>query len=366
MRQKIISLGGGMVGSAIARDLQESGYLVTVADRDKTLAEKLVPFDIDFIKLDFADLNAVRNAVLDYDLVVGAVPGFMGYNVLKTVIEAGINIVDISFMPEDSRQLDALAKSNGVTVLADAGVAPGLSNLIFGKELAGFDKLESAKCFVGGLPQNPQPPWFYKSVFSPIDVIEEYTRPARLVENGTVVTRPAMTEIEAVQFDKVGPLDAFNSDGLRSLLELPIPNMVEKTLRYPGHIQKILKLRDGGMFTAEKIKETAEALFNDWTPKKGDFDQTIMRLEFQGMINGKNSSKTYDLIDYYDEEKNISSMARTTGYTCTAAVNILLNKEFDRNGVYNLESIGNRQYLVEGIMIHLREREIYFTINNFV
>ena len=169
------------MGSAIARDLKQSGFVVTVADREESLKEKLALFDIEYLSLDFSNLNAVSQAVQDFDLVIGAVPGFMGFSILKTVLQAGKNIADISFMPEDSREMDELAKSNGVTAVTDAGVAPGLSNLIFGKELAEFDQLETAKCYVGGLPQNPQPPWWYKSVFSPIDVIEEYIRPARLV-----------------------------------------------------------------------------------------------------------------------------------------------------------------------------------------
>ena len=133
-----------------------------------------------------------------------------------------------------------VAEKNGVTAITDAGIAPGLSNLIFGRVLSEFDRVDSAKCFVGGLPQNPRLPWLYNSVFSPMDVVEEYTRPARLVKNGKIITKLAMTEIEPIEFKKIGILDAFNSDGLRSLLDMPIPDMVEKTLRFPGHIQKII------------------------------------------------------------------------------------------------------------------------------
>ena len=204
MINKIIILGGGMVGSAIARDLQEAGHLVTVADRDYLIQGRLAPFGINYLKIDFSDLNSVSESIKDYDLVVGAVPGFMGYNILKAVLESHKNIVDISFMPEDSRELNDIAIENGVTAITDAGIAPGLSNLIFGKVLIEYDRIDSAECFVGGLPQNPRPPWLYKSVFSPIDVVEEYTRPARLVENGQTIIKPAMTEIEPVEFKNIG------------------------------------------------------------------------------------------------------------------------------------------------------------------
>ena len=350
-----------MVGSAIARDLKQSGFVVTVADREESLKEKLALFDIEYLALDFSNLNAVSRAVHDFDLVIGAVPGFMGFSILKTVLQAGKNTADISFMPEDSREMDELAKSNAVTAVTDAGVAPGLSNLIFGKELAEFDQLETAKCYVGGLPQNPLPPWWYKSVFSPIDVIEEYTRPARLVENGTEITKPAMSEIEQIEIDRVGTLDAFNSDGLRSLLNLPIPNMIEKTLRYPGHIQKVIEMRDDGLFNPGVIEETAQSLINEWVPKKTDYDQTIVRLEFKGMKNGNEVSKKYDLLDYYDEENNITSMARTTGYTCSAVAHALLSGDFSKKGVFTMESFADNKNLVQQILNYLSERNINFS-----
>jgi len=360
MSKRIITLGGGMVGSAIAKDLKEQKYSVTVADRDESLKVRLAPFGIDYLNLDFSNNNAVTDAVKNFDLIIGAVPGFMGFDILKTILEAGKDIVDISFMPEDSRGLTRLAEKNKVTAITDAGVAPGLSNLLFGRALFEYDELHSANCYVGGLPQNPQPPWWYKSVFSPIDVIEEYTRPARFVVNGKMITKPAMTDIEEITFDNIGTLDAFNSDGLRSLLDMPIPNMVEKTLRYPGHIQKIIEMQSNGLFEPEKIKQTAESLFKEWAPRKEDFDQTIMRLEFIGKKDGEKITEIYNLLDYFDKKTNFSSMARTTGYTCAAVANIILSGDFKKNGVFTLENFGRETKLVDNILHYLSERNIQF------
>ena len=360
MSNKIIILGGGMVGSAIARDLQEDKHLVTIADRDEGIQDRLVRFGIDYIKLDFSELNSVAESVKNYDLVVGAVPGFMGYEILKTVLKSQKNIVDISFMREDSRKLHSIAANNGVTGITDAGIAPGLSNLLFGRVLSEFDRVDSAKCFVGGLPQNPRLPWLYKSVFSPIDVIEEYTRPARLVENGKIITKPAMTEIEPIEFKKIGILDAFNSDGLRSLLDMPIPNMVEKTLRFPGHIQKIIEMHNKGFFESAKINETSKSLIEEWKPDTKDYDQTLLRLKFKGIKNGNDITETYDLIDYYDRQKNISSMARTTGYTCTSIVNILLSEQFSQKGVFTMETLASDSRLFDFIIRYLSNRNVQF------
>ncbi len=175
-----------------------------------------------------------------------------------------------------------------------------------------------------------------------------------------MITKPAMTDIEEITFDNIGTLDAFNSDGLRSLLDMPIPNMVEKTLRYPGHIQKIIDLKNNGYFAPEKIEGTAKSLINDWTPEKGDYDQTIMRLEFSGIKDGKEITETFDLIDYFDKQKNITSMARTTGYTCAAVANIILSGDFKQNGVFTLENFGEEKRLVDNILHYLSERNIQF------
>ena len=183
-------------------------------------------------------------------------------------------------------------------------------------------------------------------------MIEEYTRPARLVENGRTVPKSALTDIELVEFNNLGTLEAFNSDGLRSLLDMPISNMVEKTLRYPGHIQKIIMMREKGQFKSDKIKDTAKYLIKEWTPGEKDYDQTIMRLKFDGLKDGEKISKTFDLLDYYDQKNNISSMARTTGYTCNAVVNILLSNGFTQKGVFNLESIGSDTDIVYNIFVY--------------
>jgi saccharopine dehydrogenase-like NADP-dependent oxidoreductase len=136
--------------------------------------------------------------------------------------------------------------------------------------------------------------------------------------------------------------------------------MVEKTLRFPGHIQKIIEMRNNGLFKADKIEETAETLINEWMPGKEDYDQTIMRLEFHGVKDGEKVSEAYDLLDYYDKENYISSMARTTGYTCTAVADILLSNKFTQKGVYNLESLGSDNKIVDNILHYLAQRNVKF------
>ena len=178
----------------------------------------------------------------------------MGYKTLEASINCGKNIVDISFFPEDVLQLDQLAKEKGVTVITDCGVAPGMSNFIIGRYNEEM-KIDALEIYVGGLPKVRKKPFQYKAPFSPADVIEEYTRPARLMENGHIIVRPALSEVEWIHFENLGTLEAFNTDGLRSLLyTMPhIKNQKEKTMRYPGHVDIIRSLKESGFFSETPI-----------------------------------------------------------------------------------------------------------------
>lgn len=360
---KISVLGAGMVGSAIAADLSKN-YDVTLCDiNEKRLKVLKSLISVKILKTDISDKNQIIKAIEDTDLVVGAVPGFMGFECLKTVIESGKNVVDISFFDEDPFELDRLAIQKNVTAIVDCGVAPGLSNIILGYYSARM-KVNSFECFVGGLPFEKKPPFEYKAPFSPIDVLEEYTRPARLMENGEVVTKEALSEPELINTE-AGTLEAFNTDGLRSLLKtMKIPNMKEKTLRYPGHIYLMKVLRDTGFFDKEEIDIkgktirpidlTAKLLFPLWKLENYEKEFTILKIR----IKSEGDEIEYSLFDKYDEETKTSSMARTTGYTCTAAVNLVLNGDYRTKGISPPEYLGKDENCFNKVLSHLSDRGI--------
>ena len=235
--KNIYQIGAGMVGSAMAIDLSKNHNLF-LADYDlnalKTIQSK--NSNIQISQLDITDSEALSEWIAPADIVLLAVPGFLGYKALETIINSGKNVVDISFSPENVLDLNILAIEKGVTAIVDAGVAPGIPNYLLGYWDTQLN-IESFEYYVGGLPKNPQPPFNYKAPFSPIDVIEEYTRPARMLVDHEIITHPALSDVEKIKFEDAGTLEAFNTDGLRSLLSTMnhIPNLKEKTLRYPGH-----------------------------------------------------------------------------------------------------------------------------------
>jgi lysine 6-dehydrogenase len=281
-----------------------------------------------------------------------------------------MNMVDISFFPENALNLDDLAKKHGVTVAVDCGIAPGMSNLFLGHHSKTM-KIDDFVCYVGGLPTIRTKPFEYKAPFSPVDVIEEYTRPCRMREQGDLVVKPALSEPELIYFDQVGTLEAFNTDGLRTLLDtLPVANMREKTLRYIGHRELMLILRDSGFFGQDNLEIrgqrirpldlTTKLLTLAWKVDPGEEDITVMRICISGKQDGKRHTIQYDLFDRYDRDTHTSSMARTTGYTCTAIANLIINKDFERSGINPPEYIGMEDQCFTQVISYLEHRNIRF------
>ncbi len=373
---KTIVLGCGLVGGLIAKDLaKDKNFQVTVADIDEGKLNKLTKgVGIQGAKVDLSDSEAIKKIVAEQDIVIGAVPGFLGFNMLRSVIEAGKNIVDISFMAEDTLSLDELAKKKGVTAVVDMGVAPGMSHMIVGYVDSLMDETESATILVGGLPVIREWPYEYKIVFSPKDVIEEYIRPARLIECGRIVEKPALSDLELVNLPKIGTLEAFNTDGLRSLLySIKIPSMKEKTLRYPGYAEKMRMLRETGFFSdtaievsgvkVKPIDLTSKLLFPKWELEEGEEELTVMQVIVQGEKEGKRFCYTYDLLDYYDKKEKATSMSRATGFPCAIIARLVAQGEFQYPGVCPPEYIGREHKIYHRVMEELEKRNVFYKEN---
>ena len=368
---KIVVLGGGRVGSAIVRDLAaEDDYDVLVVDLDPVAVERMTEFGADGVVADLSQSETVAKAVKDADLVVGAVPGFMGYRTVERVLKEGKPIVDISFFPEDAFGLERLAAAMGVPCLFDCGVAPGLSNLVLGRMEEHLDTTTSFQCFVGGLPVERSWPWEYKAPFSPGDIIQEYVRPARSRREGVEITRPALSDVELVDFPGLGSLEAFNTDGLRSLhTTSKTPNMVEKTMRYPGHAVRMRILREAGFFSSDEIQAasgvvvprdvTESLLFDAWKFDEGEPDLTVMRIIVEGEKDGKRLRHTYNLLDYYNPDTETMSMARTTGYTCTAMANLVAKGLWTQPGLAAPETVGRNVDCFDSVISHLEARGVH-------
>ena len=370
---KVIVLGAGLVGVPMAVDLaRDSEFEVSIADvSSRALSRCDRQPAIKTIQSDLSGPGEVKSLVDGFDMVVSAVPGFMGFQTLKSILEAGKDVVDIAFCPEDPFELDGLAKEKGVTAIVDCGVAPGMSNVLVGHADALLDRTDQIAIYVGGLPEVREWPYEYKAPFSPIDVIEEYVRPARMVENGRLVVRPALSEPELIDVPGVGTLEAFNTDGLRTLVTtMNVPNMKEKTMRYPGHIEKMRLLRETGFFSQEEIEVrgarirpidlTSRLLFAKWEYAPGERDVTAMQITVEGVRSEQRLRYRYDLVDRYDAASGTSSMARATGYAATMTVRLVANGMYSRKGLSAPEHVGRHPGCVEFLLKGLGDRGLIY------
>ncbi len=330
---RAVVLGGGVVGAAVARDLARVAPVadVTVVDCDiARLRDLSTQLGIRTRQADLRDAATVESLVAGSDVSIGTLPSTLALPVIAEMARLGRRHVDVSFLAEDPRHLDAAARASGAVVVYDCGVAPGLSHVLVGGAMRNIVSDAVITIDVGGLPRNPQPPFFYKAPFAPADVIEEYTRPARLVRDGRLLTLPALSEPETIDVAGVGPLEAFNTDGLRSLVDtVPAERMVERTLRYPGHLAAMRVLADTGFFGTTSVRLggrdvvprdlAAALLFPNWQYGPGEQDVTILRVDVAGRsADGSPCHARWLLVDRPDAGSETSSMARTTG--CPAAI----------------------------------------------
>lgn len=371
---RVVVLGGGMVGSVIASDLAATrGLSVTVVDsRPDALkrCERRAPKSIRTVEADLGDAEEVGRQVHDADLVVGALSSAIGLQTLEAVIEAKRDYVDISFMPEDNGHLSDLAKRKRVTAVVDMGVAPGMSNLLCGWAAHRLDRCDRLEILVGGLPRDRHWPWEYKAGFAPSDVLEEYTRPVRVVEGGRIVWKKALDEPTLVDFDGVGTLETFLTDGLRSLADnLSVPDMVEKTMRYPGHIELMRVMRHLGLFREDEVELpsgvkvrplelTSHLLFPQWTFEDGEPDRTIMRITAEGLLGKVPTRLSWDLVDQLDPETRFTSMSRTTGFPAASIARMIADGSLRRRGVFAPEQIATEKGLLDRILKDMKKRGI--------
>jgi saccharopine dehydrogenase-like NADP-dependent oxidoreductase len=319
------------------------------------------------------DPAALGPILEDADIVTAGVPGKFGYEMMKTVIGLGKNLVDISFMAEDFEEFDGLAKEKGVTVIPDMGVAPGMSNFLMGRGASLLDEVEDAHIYVGGIPTKALPPFNYQVTWSPKDCIEEFTRPVTIVRDGKKEVLEATSGLHLRDFPGVGTLEAFYTDGLRSLAKnIKAKNLGEMTLRWPGHVEQMRLLRTMGLFEEKPkvlggkevvpLDVAADMLFPLWKmePEKGDRDLTVMEIDVHGFKGSDEVTWTWYLLDYFDEETWNTSMSRCTGCSCSIFARAVAKGIVKQKGVLPAEKLAANDELYEYVISEQKKRRINY------
>ncbi len=371
-------MGCGNIGSVAAGDLAHSlpSAEIVVADVDKLRAEKIAAKtnrgNISYLQVDASNRSELVSTIRKFNLVVGALPGFMGFRACKASISAGVNIVDVSFMPENVMKLHGQASKANVCVVPDCGMSPGLGSILAGHAVSQLDEVESVHMLNGGLPEKPLPPLDYVVTWSSKDLIELYTRKTNIVRRGKIVQVSATSGIEEVMFPRVGKLEAFYTDGLRSLLQtIKVKDMWEKSLRYPGHIGKINLLRALGFFEERPVqigdvkvspRSLTERLFEMKLKRPDVPDVVAMLIEVVGLKNAKRIQLRYQMLDRFDRKHKITAMARTTAYTTSVVAQLVAKRVIAEKGVVPPEKLGMNKKVFTRFVSMMKRRGVTFEV----
>lgn len=369
---KALVVGCGKVGSEIATDLALSNEFseILVADAvSSNLARVKNTRGIRTVRASLNQKPSMKRLMDEVDIVCGALPGRIGFELLEFAAEAGKDIVDISYTPKNPLLLNSRALSNGCTIVPQCGVAPGFSNMCVGDASERVDKMAKVTIYVGGVPEEPQPPLNYRVVFSLDDVINEYTRPVRIIENRKIRTVEPLTGRGLLSFPGLGRLEYFLTDGLGTLpTSFPqVREMKELTLRYPGHAVIIDALRRLGFFSTKRFKANGV----DVEPRRlsvellrfalaagTPHDVLAMRIEVEGESKNKKVIISYTVLDKYDRRRGVTAMARTTAYPCTSAAILLAKGKLELKGVIPPEKIAKDPKMFQFILSRLREHNV--------
>ncbi|MBU7017506.1 MAG: saccharopine dehydrogenase NADP-binding domain-containing protein [Theionarchaea archaeon] len=360
---KALVLGAGMMGKALAYDLKKSNYEVITADMDNQRTEEVQSLTgCEIIVTDIADEKKVFSLMKDCDVAISAVPYFFNYKLAQTAVEAGCHFCDLGGNNDIvNMELSLDEKARNVLIIPDCGLAPGMTNVI---AAVGIQETEAEEVHirVGGLPQNPRPPLDYTLVFSVHGLLNEYKEPAVVVRKGEIKRVESLTEVEEIDFPPIGILEAFQTSGGTSTLPQTYKGVLEeldyKTIRYKGHCAKMKVLFDVGMCSedfinvgtcAVKPRDVLSRVLEDVLPHE-DKDMVLMRIT----VRGNEKMKTFEMIDYYDEQVELTAMARTTAFPTSIIAQMMADNTITERGALPPERVvPGRKFMEE-----LRKRNI--------
>jgi lysine 6-dehydrogenase len=354
---RMLVLGAGLQGSACAYDLLQNPDVsqVRLADhRLDHLPEFLKPLSgarLIPTTLDVRDREAVLAVMRESDAVMSAIPYYFNLQLAECAVEAGVHFCDLGGNTEIVFQQKALAdqaRAKGITIIPDCGVAPGMVNILAEHGIRQLDAVESVKIYVGGLPQDPEPPLNYQVVYSLEGVLDYYTTRSWVLRDGQRSQVTALSEREPVEFPApVGTLEAFHTAGGLSTMafryEGKIPEMEYKTLRYPGHAEIMETIRELGLLDLDPVdvkgvkvapRDVFVAAVGPKLSKPKGKDLLALRVIVRGTKNGRPAERRFDLVDLYDDSHGISAMMRTTGYSLSITGQMQVRREVGPPGVW--------------------------------
>ena len=368
---RMLVLGAGLQGSACAYDLLQNDEVTEVRLADVNtghLPEFLAPYSGKRLiptPLDVRNSEGVRALMREHDAVMSAIPYYFNLDLARHAAETGVHFCDLGGNTDivfEQKKLDPIAREKGITIIPDCGLAPGMVNILAQHGIDQLDSVDEVKIFVGGLPQDPEPPLNYQIVYSLEGVLDYYTTLSWVVREGKRVQVKALSEIEPVHFDEpVGELEGFHTAGGLSTMAFryadQIPTMEYKTLRYPGHAKIMEAIRELGLLDQDPVdvkgarvspRDVAIAQMGPRLTKPDGKDLVALRVTVSGRKSGKPKTIKYELVDRYDEKRGISAMMRTTGYSLSITGQMQARGEVKPAGVHTPdECMPGEKYIEE-------------------
>ena len=366
---RMLVLGGGLQGSACAWDLlRTTDADVTLADAQQgALPAVLDPYRghrLTVATLDARDHAGVRDRMAGHAAVLSALPYYLNADMARLAVEAGVHFADLGGNTDIVRQqqrLDTEARARGVSVMPDCGLAPGMVNILAAEGIRRLETVDAVRCYVGGLPQDPQPPLNYTIVYSLEGVLDYYTTPGWILRDGRPTRVEALSELEIVEFPApAGRLEAFHTAGGISTMpwdfEGRIPVMEYKTLRYPGHADIMRTIRELGLLSTEMVdvrgvavrpRDLFVALVDARLRRPQARDLVALRVVVTGRCGGTPATVTFSVLDRFDEQHGISAMMRTTGYSLSVTGQLQVAGEIPTGVTTAYEGMPFDRYVAE-------------------
>ena len=368
---KVVVLGAGLMGKQAARDLVAADAVekVFLADRSTDQADlfkkQLGSSKLEVIQVDASNDEELTAAISKGDIVINALFYTFNEKVAATALKCGVHSVDlgghIGGATDAVLKMHEKAMEKGVTLIPDLGVAPGMINILTGYGASKLDQVSDIRLFVGGIPLHPEPPLEYNHVFSLEGVFDHYTDKSHVIRNGELLEVDSLSEIEHVQFEDFGELEAFHTSGGTSTLAetfSDINSLEYKTLRYKGHAEKFKLLVELGLTDRTKtvtvdqhevnLRAVLKAVLEPLTELGDKQDAVVLRVMVSGVKNGEELTYEYNMVTVKDSETGVTAMARATAFTISVVAQMVGKGIIDKRGAYPPEMIvPGEEYIAE-------------------
>lgn len=343
--QHIMVMGAGKIGSYVSR-LLSSKYKITLADLQNS--EK-IDQGVNLLVLDASDPNTIISAIKKHkiDAVISCLPHFITKNAAYAVIEAGKHYFDLTEDVATSKIIIKKASNASSLVVPQCGLAPGFVSIVAQHLMSGFDNVEFVKMRVGALPMHVSNALQYALTWSTDGLINEYIQDTLVLRNSKKIIMPGLSGLETLKIDGL-TYEAFHTSGgvgnlVNSCVD-KVKNLDYKTIRYPGHCEKMNFLLKH--LQLEHHPSWMKQILENAIPQTNQ-DMVLVYVSVTGKKDSRLMEKHYSK-KFYPVQKfgrQWSAIQQCTASSVCAVVDLLLSGQGSSSGVVHQEEISYKNFI---------------------